>query len=168
MQMNDMGKIIAGLIIFLIIITFPLWYNIINGKAGYKPELEILTANEADRDACVESTEYMREKHMDLLNKWRDDVVRKSLRVHTAPDGKKYNMSLSFTCMDCHSNKANFCDKCHNYLSVDPYCWECHLTPDDANLAAMKFIEIPMPVELAKNTDLQETEETEVVKEEAH
>ena len=27
-------------------------------------------------------------------------------------------MSLSNTCLDCHSNKAEFCDRCHNYASV--------------------------------------------------
>ena len=42
-------------------------------------------------------------------------------------DGKMYNMSLSNTCMDCHSNKADFCDRCHDYASVQPYCWSCHI-----------------------------------------
>jgi hypothetical protein len=36
-------------------------------------------------------------------------------------------MSLSNTCLDCHSNKAEFCDRCHNYASVSPYCWDCHI-----------------------------------------
>ena len=29
-------------------------------------------------------------------------------------------------CLDCHKNKSNFCDKCHDYMGVKPYCWECH------------------------------------------
>ena len=29
-------------------------------------------------------------------------------------------MSLSNTCLDCHSNKAEFCDNCHTYASVKP------------------------------------------------
>ncbi len=40
------------------------------------------------------------------------------MRVYTAADGKKYNMSLQNECMKCHSNKAQFCDQCHNYMAV--------------------------------------------------
>ncbi|MGD8893899.1 MAG: menaquinol oxidoreductase, partial [Desulfobacterales bacterium] len=35
------------------------------------------------------------------------------------------------TCLDCHEEKAEFCDKCHNYASVSPYCWECHIDPKE-------------------------------------
>ena len=38
-------------------------------------------------------------------------------------------MSLTNTCLGCHSNKAQFCDQCHNYLEVTPYCWDCHVDP---------------------------------------
>jgi hypothetical protein len=31
--------------------------------------------------------------------------------------------------MDCHSNKKEFCDTCHDYSSVTPYCWSCHIEP---------------------------------------
>ena len=27
----------------------------------------------------------------------------------------------------CHANKAEFCDRCHNYAAVKPYCWDCHI-----------------------------------------
>ena len=41
-------------------------------------------------------------------------------------------MSLTRTCMlQCHTNKAEFCNKCHEYANVEPYCWECHISPDD-------------------------------------
>jgi hypothetical protein len=33
--------------------------------------------------------------------------------------------------MDCHSDKTKFCDQCHNYLSVNPYCWDCHIAPEE-------------------------------------
>ena len=33
------------------------------------------------------------------------------------------------SCMSCHSNKDEFCDRCHDYLAVKPYCWECHVEP---------------------------------------
>ena len=47
--------------------------------------------------------------------------------MYTNRKGKTYNMSLSNTCMDCHDNKAEFCDRCHDYASVRPYCWDCHI-----------------------------------------
>jgi hypothetical protein len=46
-------------------------------------------------------------------------------------DGKPVTMSLVGTCMRCHSNKSQFCDACHNYLAVSPYCWECHIEPKE-------------------------------------
>jgi len=33
--------------------------------------------------------------------------------------------------MDCHNNKTKFCDQCHNYAGVSPYCWECHIEPKE-------------------------------------
>jgi len=125
--MYDAGKVIIGLIVFLVLITFPIWYNVASGKATYVPEL----APAAKGTACVADTEYMRANHMDLLNQWRDDVVRNGIRVYTAPDGQKYNKSLTLTCLDCHNNKTEFCDKCHLYMAVDPYCWDCHVIPEE-------------------------------------
>ena len=66
---------------------------------------------------------------MTLLNQWRDSVVRNGERVYVADDGTKYNMSLTKTCLDCHANREKFCDECHNYVGLEPYCWNCHVTP---------------------------------------
>jgi hypothetical protein len=125
--MYDAGKVILGLIVFIALITFPTWYNVATGKATYVPELEKPVKGET----CVADIEYMRASHMDLLNQWRDDVVREGQRVYTAPDGTKYNMSLSHTCLDCHSNKDKFCDRCHEYMGIDPYCYDCHIIPEE-------------------------------------
>lgn len=122
--MYDSPKVLLGLVIFLVLITFPIWYNVAKGTADYVPELE-----KAKGNACVADTTYMRSFHMDLLNTWRDEVVRHNQRVYTAPDGTKYNKSLTHTCLNCHT-KDKFCDKCHNYLKVDPYCWDCHVVPE--------------------------------------
>ncbi len=123
--MHDTGKIIAGLALFLILITVPMWLHFARGTEPVTPEPEIL----AGTGTCVESADYMRTYHMDLLNDWRDDVVRRNDRVHVAPDGQTYDKSLSRTCMRCHSNKTKFCDRCHDYAGVKPYCWECHVEP---------------------------------------
>lgn len=121
--MNDKKKIIAGLVIFIAVITFPFWYD--HGKAAPAPEL-VLTAKAKAAGSCVMPTAYMKANHMRLLEVWRHDVVRNGDRVFINPQGKAYTMSLSNTCLDCHSNKAEFCDRCHNYASVRPYCWDCH------------------------------------------
>ncbi len=124
--MYDKGKILTGLVIFLILILFPVWYNAANGKAtAPDPKLPPGGGN------CVMATDYMKAYHMDLLNTWRDEVVREGSRVHVAPDGKKYEKSLTNTCMQCHTSKAEFCDQCHNYVGVKPYCWDCHINPED-------------------------------------
>jgi hypothetical protein len=80
---------------------------------------------------CVMPTEYMRAEHMQLLDLWRHSVVRNAERVYVNPSGKEFTMSLSNTCLDCHNNKADFCDKCHAYASVTPYCWDCHVDPKE-------------------------------------
>jgi len=134
--MKDKGKIILGLIIFLVLMTFPIWYNFLNGVKAFE-EPVILTANTPGKDKCVRDTEYMREHHMDLLNEWRQLVVREDDRFTQDAYGNKIERSLSNTCMDCHSNKEDFCDRCHNYMAVSPYCWDCHVTPSEAQQTDM-------------------------------
>ncbi|RJP18727.1 MAG: cytochrome C [Candidatus Omnitrophota bacterium] len=126
--MYDAGKIIPGLVIFLCLFTFPFWYNVANGKASQRPELVI----DAAEKQCVESKEFMRIMHMDLLNQWRDEVVRNDNRVYLSTDGSKHTMSLSNTCMKCHANRTQFCDQCHDYMGVTPYCWDCHIQPRES------------------------------------
>jgi len=121
--MNNKALIVTGLIIFLIIVLFPFWY--MRGKAVPMPD-PVLTAKAKAAKACVRSKDYMRSEHMLLLVTWRESVVREGKRVYVNPQGKEFNMSLTNTCLDCHSNKAEFCDRCHNYASVSPYCWNCH------------------------------------------
>ena len=124
--MNDAGKILGGLIVFLLLVTLPMWYNLATGKGKTGPDPVIAPGA---GESCVADTEYMRAKHMDLLNEWRDDVVRRADRDWVAPDGTHYDKSLSRTCMGCHVNKSEFCDRCHDYTAVTPYCWECHVEP---------------------------------------
>ncbi len=122
--MNDKGLIYAGLAIFIALVSFPFWYNI--GRASVAPQI-VLTEQALAAKECIRSTDYMKKEHMQLLNEWRDAVVRDGYRVFVNSQGKSFNMSLSNTCLDCHSNKAEFCDRCHDYVSVSPYCWDCHI-----------------------------------------
>jgi len=129
--MYNGGKIIVGLIIFLAFATFPFYYNI--GKVNAKPEPKINTPviQQLAEKKCVESKEFMRAEHMKLLYDWRDKAIREGDRIYEGAGGKKYYISLQNTCMKCHSNKKDFCDSCHNYLAVKPFCWDCHLAPKE-------------------------------------
>jgi len=126
--MYSEGKFITVVIVFLWLVMFPVWYVLASGKANYVPELEIIT----EEKQCIESMEWMRFRHPDLLNDWTESVVRQGTRTYVASDGQEYHISLSGTCMDCHSNKAEFCDQCHDYAGVKPDCWDCHNLPEEA------------------------------------
>lgn len=84
---------------------------------------------------CVEPTAYMRDHHVDVLMKWRESRVRDGALKYVASDGKEYTMGLTTTCLGCHSNKAEFCDRCHDYESVHPRCWDCHTFPEKGGAA---------------------------------
>jgi hypothetical protein len=136
MKLYDGGKIIIGLLIFVGIATFPFYYNI--GKKNAKPEPKVDTPaiqeweKQYGKKECVESKEFMRTEHMQLINLWRDSVVRNMNRLYISTSNhKKFNMSLQNGCMQCHSNKKKFCDECHNYMAVKPFCWDCHIQPKE-------------------------------------
>ena len=123
--MHDAGKIIGGLAVFAGLVTAPAWYAAASGGRGEMPEL----ARPTQGTKCVEPKEVMRVSHMEMLNQWRDAVVRLNQRVYVASDGERYPMSLTGTCLRCHSEPDKFCDRCHAYSGVTPYCWDCHLRP---------------------------------------
>ncbi len=136
MKLYDGGKIIVGLAVFLAFALFPFYNNI--GKVNAKPEPKTDTPviqeweKQYGKKECVESKEFMRMEHMQLLNNWRDSVVRETYRQYVSTtSGKKFTMSLQNGCMNCHSNKKKFCDECHNYMAVKPYCWDCHIQPKE-------------------------------------
>lgn len=126
--MYDGGKILIGLIIFLVLLLFPVWYQV--GKAAKVPEPQ-LSDKAKTAEQCIESKSFMKTHHMKMLDQWRNEVVRDADRYYQSSSGKMYYKSLQITCMDCHSNKSKFCDQCHNYMGVDPYCWDCHITPKE-------------------------------------
>lgn len=123
--MHDAGKIIPGLIVFVGLVTAPIWYNVAAGHEAAAPEIE----KPLNATQCVEDTDTMRRQHMSVLNQWRDDVVRRGDRVFVSSDGHHYEKSLTRTCLGCHQSKANSCDRCHDYLDVRPNCWQCHVDP---------------------------------------
>lgn len=123
--------IALGLVIFIIGITFPFWYG--KGRSTPAPVLSLDTPaiSQLKEKRCIEDTSYMRESHMKLLNAWRDEVVREGHRLYTAKDGRTFEKSLTGNCIQCHSNKEQFCDRCHNYVGAKPTCFNCHIVPGE-------------------------------------
>lgn len=119
--------IIAGMIIFVIIFASPFWLGWIG--PDYTKTGVVFPPGET---SCIENTEFMRANHMRLLDEWRDKALRKEDREYvSALNGKRWLISLQNTCMKCHKNYSEFCEKCHIPNSVYPYCWTCHIIPGE-------------------------------------
>jgi len=122
--MSDRVKIVIGLVLFVVLVTFPFW-SAFGSAAPGAPEL----AKPVRGSQCIEDTEWITANHPQLLNQWRDAVVRQGKKEYTATDGTRHEMSLSKTCMNCHEDRQTFCGRCHDYADVQLTCWNCHLDP---------------------------------------
>ncbi|MCF8107422.1 MAG: sulfate reduction electron transfer complex DsrMKJOP subunit DsrJ [Desulfohalobiaceae bacterium] len=124
--MYHQKQIITGLVIFVLLLTFPFWYSL--GQASYEtPELML----PEDEEQCIEATDWMRANHMELLDEWRDTSVREKKPIYVNSEGQTMEISLQKTCMECHTNMDRFCGACHDAAAVDPYCWDCHIAPEE-------------------------------------
>jgi len=123
--MYDAPKVLAGLAIFIALATLPFWIDF--GSTEPLPKAVVMDSSAQ----CVESADWMRANHMQLLDNWRHEVVRDGERTYVNSQGKTFEKSLTKTCLDCHSNSEQFCDECHKAVSVEPYCFTCHLVPGD-------------------------------------
>jgi hypothetical protein len=122
--MSDRTKAGFGLAAFFVLASFPVWQVLARADEVPAPDLEL----PATATQCVEDTQYMRASHMELLNEWRDRVVRRGEHTYTSSlSGETFEISLTGTCLQCHENKETFCDSCHDYADVEPTCWNCHV-----------------------------------------
>jgi hypothetical protein len=129
--------ILPALAAFLILATLPVWRGATaRGSAFQSPP-------NPQGQKCIEPKSVMRAGHMNLLARWRDEVVRENRRTYIAGDGRAWEKSLVKTCLSCHgpadangksTTPATACNECHNYVNVKLDCWNCHLEP--ATLAA--------------------------------
>ncbi|XOF34902.1 MAG: cytochrome C [Candidatus Electrothrix sp. YB6] len=127
--MYDSFKIIPGLLIFVLLITFPIWYNNLIGDVGAAPAKDPNLAPEMLEYANFPNNqkhppaEEMRATHMELLKGFH---VNATAKLAEQKDGKMPTMG----CMGCHGSKEKFCDSCHAYAAVTtPDCWTCHTKP---------------------------------------
>lgn len=132
--MRERAWILAGLAIFLAIVTSPFWFALRGGGEQRRAPNLVMPAHAKE---CVAPAAVMRRQHMQILAGWREDVVRRGDRRYVTFDGRVYGKSLARTCLGCH-NKEQFCDRCHAYAGVaEPYCWNCHHAPQSNAAGSM-------------------------------
>ena len=118
---HDLG----GVLIFLALFTFP----VVERASARRPG--------SPRSSCPseQAVRGPQGVHADLPHAPADRLAREGgaqrrphlhgLRRHAAqhePDQRP--------ACECHTDKAEFCDRCHNYAGVNPYCWDCHTVPE--------------------------------------
>lgn len=124
----DKGKVFLGLAVFLGLVASPFWYNPVFGTGATEPPAVPLPK---DAKQCVLPRARMRAEHMQVIYDWRETVVRGGGRMTRLADGSEVQMSLSNTCLGCHEGQEKFCNACHQYLAVKPFCWDCHFDPKE-------------------------------------
>jgi len=116
--------------VFAVIILLPIALSLVGfvvTRGETTPEV-FLEAPDSRWANCVRDAEYMRFRHMDLLKEVRSDVIR---------DGLKGGITLA-GCGDCHHNREQFCDRCHEAASVSLDCWGCHYYLTDSELEELE------------------------------
>ncbi len=126
--MYNKGLVVSIILGFLLLAGLPFWYGAFTPGTGEPPKLEL----PPDKKECIEPVEFMRVSHTNLLSAWKEQVVREGKRTYVSSRGKEYTMSLTNTCIECHADKTKFCDRCHDYMNVKPWCWNCHNVPSEA------------------------------------
>ncbi len=123
--MYDAGKIVLFLLVIVAVTLTPIWYNAVTGRGAAQPKL---TAGTSEKE-CVLPASEMRAAHMQVLDDWRTRVVRGGEHKTRTSQGREVRMSLTGTCLGCHAQKTEFCDRCHDYAAVNLACFDCHLAP---------------------------------------
>ena len=89
----------------------------------------VISPTGRDRAACAD-TAYMRAEHMELLDDWRDEVVRDGRPdLHRGGRHGGTTRASPAPAWAATPTRREFCDRCHDYLGVKPYCWDCHVEP---------------------------------------
>jgi hypothetical protein len=98
------------------------WVSLV---ANRKPFLEVPSATS---QRCVRDPHWMRQNHRVLLEELRDKTVR---------DGIRSEVTLR-SCSQCHKDKSQFCDKCHQAVNLYPDCFNCHSYATDHPVALLE------------------------------
>lgn len=116
----DVGKVVGGIAIAVVVAAGPLWVATVRGAKT------VPLASPAQNGPCIEAKDFMRTSHPALLSAWREQVVRTGQRTYHTTDGRDVRIGLAETCLGCHGEASKFCDRCHAQNAVTPSCWQCH------------------------------------------
>ena len=112
--------------ILVVILLIPFGYSLVRGVAAQGDEpperpdpQKYGTSCVVDEARGIITNEDMRFRHWELLRGIREDVVRY---------GKRGDVGL-YMCQNCHTNREQFCDRCHQATSLTPDCFDCHYYP---------------------------------------
>jgi hypothetical protein len=105
----------------LLLIVLPLGFTIATHLFAQEPEIPevFLEMPDPQHEECVRDAAWMRYHHWELLRKTREEVVRY---------GKRGEAGL-LKCMECHTSRERFCNRCHDAVSMSPDCYGCHYYP---------------------------------------
>ncbi len=108
--------------VLIVLILLPLGISIVGFVFQGRRQVPDVFLEKVDPkwESCVRDPEYMRFYHMDFLKQTREDVVRAGIKGGVTLAG----------CGDCHRNREDFCDRCHQAASVDLDCFGCHFYPE--------------------------------------
>lgn len=111
----------VAVIVAAVVILFPVVYSFMSYvfAGGTSSEMPFVVLPGPEHDKCVRDTHYMRFHHWELLKDMRE-------RVRTRNRG-----DINFDrCRECHTNRATFCNRCHDAVNLQPDCWGCHYYPE--------------------------------------
>ncbi len=126
--MNKNRLVALGLILFVLLFTFPVLMNL--GKSVTKTQppslLQDQTAMQELADKLgVKNIDEFRERHKQVLAEWKDSVVRDGKRIYVTKDGREIPISLQNL-----ASQPQYCNECHDYVGIEkPNCWTCHVEP---------------------------------------
>lgn len=115
-----------AVVVPLVLVLIPIGYSAAGAlfSAGGDDEV-FLVIPESAGTVCVRSTIFMRYHHMNLLKDMRDEVQR---------DGVRGAVGFA-NCRQCHYNRDEFCNRCHEAVNLAPDCFGCHYYPESPTAA---------------------------------
>lgn len=122
MRGNSMQKgKTATVVLLALVLVAPLGYSVLQYLSALSPKdpQPLLEKPDPKYESCVRDTNYMRFRHMELLNEIREQAVR-----HGQRDFRLDN------CRGCHPSKERFCNRCHEAVNVHLDCFGCHYYPE--------------------------------------
>jgi hypothetical protein len=119
--------VLMGILVFVSLLTLPLTLKTIGGNVEI-PQAQVIKSENGAPASCIEDREYMRANHMKFLMKWKHQVFDGGERSYVNRQGQTFDISLTGTCLGCHSNKEQFCGACHSNIGAKIPCFDCHTT----------------------------------------